>query len=148
MARYEVKDVVCDYGIYEESELVLILNSKANALMIKEILEDDEKTGFPTKLFVPRSEVEEIVKFKDMAYAELRSYNEELKAKLDQAKQEVAEQIFEEIDKIIEEKYNRFVFKPQQYDSDEEVEAIVNYNDVIVDSLAELKKKYIKDKGE
>lgn len=59
------------------------------------------------------------------------------------AKQEVAREIFEEIGKIIEEKYNRFVFKPQQYDSDEEIEAIVNYNDVIADSIAELKKKYI-----
>lgn len=44
---------------------------------------------------VSRSEVEEIVKFKDMAYAELKSLFIE-------AKQEVAKQIFEEIHKEIE----------------------------------------------
>jgi hypothetical protein len=41
----------------------------------------------PTEDVVPRSEIEELQKFKDMAYAEVRSYNEELKARLDQAKQ-------------------------------------------------------------
>lgn len=42
MSKYEVKDVVCDYGLYEDGELKLILNSKQNALTIKRILEVDE----------------------------------------------------------------------------------------------------------
>lgn len=42
MSKYEVKDVVCDYGLYEDGELKLILNSKQNALTIKTILEVDE----------------------------------------------------------------------------------------------------------
>lgn len=41
MARYEIKDVVCDYGIYEDGELKLILNSAKNAHLIKRILEID-----------------------------------------------------------------------------------------------------------
>lgn len=47
----------------------------------------------PTEDVVPKSEVEEIVKFKDMAYAELKSLFIE-------AEQEVAKQIFEEIEKL------------------------------------------------
>lgn len=43
MLRYEVKDVVCDYGLYENNELKLILNSRDNALLIKEIMEADKK---------------------------------------------------------------------------------------------------------
>lgn len=42
MSKYEVKDVVCDYGLFEDDELKLILNSKQNALTIKRILEVDE----------------------------------------------------------------------------------------------------------
>ena len=42
MSKYEVKDIVCDYGLYEDGELKLILNSKQNALTIKRILEVDE----------------------------------------------------------------------------------------------------------
>ncbi len=42
MSKYEVKDVVCDYGLYEDGELKLILNSRQNALTIKRILEVDE----------------------------------------------------------------------------------------------------------
>lgn len=37
----EIKNVVCDYGIYEGGELKLILNSRYNALLIKRILEID-----------------------------------------------------------------------------------------------------------
>lgn len=55
----------------------------------------------PIEDVVARSEFEEMQKFKDMAYAESRSYNEELKTKLDQAKQEVARGIFDEIDCLI-----------------------------------------------
>ncbi len=41
MITYEIKDVVCDYGLYEDGELKLILNSRANAELIKRILEID-----------------------------------------------------------------------------------------------------------
>lgn len=41
MAQYEIKDVVCDYGIYEDGELILILDSKHNAHLVKRILEID-----------------------------------------------------------------------------------------------------------
>ena len=41
MSKYEVKSVVCDYGVFEDNELKLICNSHANALKIKEILETD-----------------------------------------------------------------------------------------------------------
>lgn len=40
--KYEVKDVVCDYGIYENGELKLILNSYGSALKILKILEFDD----------------------------------------------------------------------------------------------------------
>lgn len=43
MVSYEVKPVVCDYGVFENSELKLILNSLSNANLIKEILELDNK---------------------------------------------------------------------------------------------------------
>lgn len=42
MSTYEVKDVVCDYGIYENGELKLILNSRGSALKIKRILDFDD----------------------------------------------------------------------------------------------------------
>ncbi|WP_283246276.1 hypothetical protein [Zhenhengia yiwuensis] len=31
MPKYEVKDVVCDYGVFEDDKLILILNSRSNA---------------------------------------------------------------------------------------------------------------------
>ena len=40
-SRYEVRDVVCDYGVFERGELKLITNSRATALLIKEILDVD-----------------------------------------------------------------------------------------------------------
>lgn len=43
MAEYEVRDVVCDYGVYEDGELKLILNSKRIALQIVHLLEEDER---------------------------------------------------------------------------------------------------------
>lgn len=71
------------------------------------LAEELVKQGYrkESKDVVPRSEVEEIVKFKDMAYAELKSLFIE-------AKQEVAKQIFEEIEKYVknfsEDKYYQF----------------------------------------
>ena len=38
MDEYEVRDVVCDYGVYEDGELKLILNSRRIALQIVELL--------------------------------------------------------------------------------------------------------------
>ena len=43
MAEYEVRNVVCDYGVYEEGELKLILNSRRIALQIVELLKEDER---------------------------------------------------------------------------------------------------------
>lgn len=40
---YEVRDVVCDYGVYENGELKLILNSRRIALEIVKLLEEDER---------------------------------------------------------------------------------------------------------
>lgn len=42
MSVFEVKDVVCDYGVYEDGELKLILNSRCIALRIVELLKEDE----------------------------------------------------------------------------------------------------------
>ena len=43
MAKYEVRDAVCDYGVYEDGELKLILNSRRIALQIVELLKEDER---------------------------------------------------------------------------------------------------------
>lgn len=43
MSKFEVRDVVCDYGIYEDGELKLILNSRRIAEQIVLLLEEDEK---------------------------------------------------------------------------------------------------------
>jgi hypothetical protein len=40
---YEVKSVVCDYGVFEDGKLKLILNSNSNAQLIKTILEVDDE---------------------------------------------------------------------------------------------------------
>ena len=44
MSEYEVIDVVCDYGVYRDGELILILNSKRIALQIVSLLKEDERT--------------------------------------------------------------------------------------------------------
>lgn len=41
MANYEIKDIVSDYGLYENGELKLICKSRRNALLIKAIMEKD-----------------------------------------------------------------------------------------------------------
>lgn len=45
MRKYKVKSVVCDYGVFEDEKLIpeLILNSRSNAELIRNILEADEK---------------------------------------------------------------------------------------------------------
>ncbi len=42
-SRYSIKDVLCDYGLYEGEELKVITNSRQNALLIKEILDIDSQ---------------------------------------------------------------------------------------------------------
>ncbi|MFR2889141.1 MAG: hypothetical protein ACLTDM_13210 [Clostridium butyricum] len=41
MIKFEVKPVACDYGIYENEELKLILNCRSNAETIVNILNAD-----------------------------------------------------------------------------------------------------------
>ena len=43
MSEYEVRDVVCDYGVYEDGELKLIVNSRRIAFQIVELLKEDER---------------------------------------------------------------------------------------------------------
>jgi len=42
MSKYEVKSVVCDYGVYENDELKIIVNSGKIANMIVDLLQIDE----------------------------------------------------------------------------------------------------------
>ncbi len=51
MIIYEVRPVVCDYGIFENGKLILILNSSINAQLIKEILEIDYQRGVYQKIY-------------------------------------------------------------------------------------------------
>lgn len=48
MMRYIVKPVVSDYGLFENGELKLICSSRRNALLIKAIMEKDDRyqSGF------------------------------------------------------------------------------------------------------
>lgn len=48
MSKYDVKPVVADYGLYENGELRLICSSRRNALLIKAIMEKDDRyqSGF------------------------------------------------------------------------------------------------------
>ena len=66
---------------------------------------------------------------------------EELQERLIDCEKAVAKQIFAEIEKIIDEKYNRDVFR-SEYD-DTEVEAIINFSDSISIEIYDLKEKYI-----
>lgn len=43
MIKYEVNPLVCGYGIFENGEFKLVINSQANALLIKHVLEQDLK---------------------------------------------------------------------------------------------------------
>lgn len=64
MAQYEIKDVVCDYGLYEDGELILILNSAHNAHLVKRILEIDQSVP---NVATPADMVE-VVRCKDCKY--------------------------------------------------------------------------------
>lgn len=41
-SKYELKNVVCDYGIFENGEMVLLINDYINAKHILDILRYDE----------------------------------------------------------------------------------------------------------
>lgn len=41
MIKFEVKEVVCDYGVFQNEELKLILNNRSNAETIVNILNCD-----------------------------------------------------------------------------------------------------------
>jgi hypothetical protein len=43
MSKFEVRDVVCDYGVYEDEDLKLILNSRRIAEQIVFLLQEDER---------------------------------------------------------------------------------------------------------
>lgn len=64
MDKYEIKDVVCDYGLYEDGELKLILKSAKNAHTIKRILEIDDSVP---NVAIPADFVE-VVRCKDCKY--------------------------------------------------------------------------------
>lgn len=74
MSRYEIKDVVCDYGLYEDGELKLILNSAHNAHLVKRILEID--VSVPNA--ATPADFVEVVRCKDCEYCnEYRKFNSE-----------------------------------------------------------------------
>lgn len=43
MSNIGVKEVVCDYGVYEDDKLIHIFNDRENAKLVKKILEFDLK---------------------------------------------------------------------------------------------------------
>lgn len=43
MKEYTVKSVICDYGVFENEEMLIICNSQANAKLIADILNADSK---------------------------------------------------------------------------------------------------------
>lgn len=71
MAKYEIKGIVCDYGLYEDGELKLILNSTKNADTIKRILEIDGSV--PNVATV--ADFVEVVRCKDCLYWDGRGYD-------------------------------------------------------------------------
>lgn len=100
MSKYEVKSVVCDYGVFEDNELKLICNSHANASKIKEILETDSDMSKPyvwqdqkiadleAKLAESDAEIEKVEK----TYIKQRDYyTKEFNEVIDQLKQQLAE---------------------------------------------------------
>ena len=64
MSKYEIKADGCDYGIYENVNLRLFVNSQANALLIKYVLEQDLKH---------KVVINDLLKFKDKPKHKLRA---------------------------------------------------------------------------
>jgi len=101
--KYEVKSVVCDYGVFEDNELKLILNSRANALKIKEILETD---GDMSKPYVWKDKrTEELEKENQKLKNDLKGACQKYHAKCDYLQKQLKERSKQIIEKIID-KYN------------------------------------------
>ena len=66
---------------------------------------------------------------------------EKLTAKGYRKTSDIAREIFEEIDKIIDKHYNRHIFGVEDL-SDVEQEAVMNFSGDVTYDIAELKKKY------
>lgn len=43
MNKVYVDSVVCDYGVYEDGKLIIILNSRHNAELIRDIIKADNE---------------------------------------------------------------------------------------------------------
>lgn len=81
--RYTVKDVVCDYGVYEDDRLLVILNDAVNAKLIADILNSDlKKKRYSTILEDLNNEIsmtkEELVQFVIATQLLLNDIKEEL----------------------------------------------------------------------
>lgn len=51
--EYELRSVVCDYGIYRNGKLILILNDYTNARYILDILKyDEQKKRYPNMVMM------------------------------------------------------------------------------------------------
>ena len=52
-SKYEIKQIVCDYGVYENDKLILVLNDYMNAKYVLEILKSDEQNKrFPNMVTI------------------------------------------------------------------------------------------------
>lgn len=80
-----------------------------------------------------------IIEFKEPMVSISKS---EFDAKIAEAKAEVAREIFAEIEKVIGEKYEYYVFDNINIEGMEQ-DAIIAFADVMSKHFAELKKKYI-----
>lgn len=102
---YEVRDVVCDYGVYENGELKLILNSKRIALEIVKLLEEDERieklNNIPAEVVKVEIEGLEETRYELACIIdELREERERLLQKLQQAKSEAIKEFAERLKSI------------------------------------------------
>ena len=81
--------------------------------------------------------------FEDIFEGRLEVVNKKSGDKLKKAS-DVAEEIFAEIEKILNRIYNTYVFEDNDYsDDDVAIECAVNYGTEVAINIAELKKKYI-----
>ena len=78
-------------------------------------------------------------------FAVVRAPETERERIIRQANKKLAEEIFEEIEKVIGDKYNHYVFGNNDFDSIEQ-DAIINFSDELSDCFEEIKKKYVEEK--
>ncbi|MBR2335828.1 MAG: hypothetical protein IKA62_06370 [Clostridia bacterium] len=78
-------------------------------------------------------------------FAVVRAPETERERIIKQANKKLAEEIFEEIEKVIGDKYNHYVFGNNYLDSIEQ-DAIINFSDELSDCFEEIKKKYTEEK--